>query len=382
MPRELIATAPRTPELRDYDDPPLNAGQIRIRTELASPKHGTELVAYRDDPVASRPYDPAWGAVIPKPPELVRAGFPMRLGNMAVGVVTETGPDVSRFKAGDRVFGHFPIRETQTVDETRADPLPDGLSAWAALCLDPVVMALAIRDAGIALGDRVAVFGLGAIGLVALQLARLAGADQVIAVDPLANRREVALALGADMTLDPSAGDGDAGLAIRRLGLDGASPVPVANRPATPLIGGYTERTTQDHQLGVDVALETSGSIAALHAAIRATRFGGTVCVVSFLWKGGRRSLPRRGVPYQSGEADLGSRREPADAGRPSLDTGADGKARAGLAAERPGPDRGHHRPDRALRGRRRRLPDDRRASRTLDQARHPLCLTTLLPAS
>ncbi|MBA2248078.1 MAG: zinc-binding alcohol dehydrogenase [Chloroflexia bacterium] len=282
MPRELIATAPRTPELRDYDDPPLKAAQIRIRTELASPKHGTELVAYRDDPVASRPYDPAWGAVIPKPPEQARAGFPMRLGNMAVGVVTETGPDVSRFKAGDRVFGHFPIRETQTVDETRADPLPDGLSARAALCLDPVVMALAIRDAGIALGDRVAVFGLGAIGLVALQLARLAGADQVIAVDPLANRREIARALGADIALDPTAGDGDAGLAIRRLGLDGPSPVPLENRLATPLLGGYTERATQDHQLGVDVALETSGSIAALGGAIRATRFGGTVCVVSF----------------------------------------------------------------------------------------------------
>ena len=282
MPQELIATAPRTPELRDYDEPPLQAGQIRIRTELASPKHGTELVAYRNDPVASRPYDPAWGAVIPRPPERALAGFPMRLGNMAVGIVTETGPDVARFTAGDRVFGHFPIRETQTVDETRADLLPDGLSAEAALCLDPVVMALAIRDARIALGDRVAVFGLGAIGLIALQLARLAGADQVIAVDPLANRRQVALALGADIVLDPTADDGDAGLAIRRLGLDGAEPVTVANRPATPLIGGYTERATQDHQLGVDVALETSGSIAALQGAIRATRFGGTVCVVSF----------------------------------------------------------------------------------------------------
>ncbi len=282
MPRELIAVAPRTPELRDYDDPPLTPGQIRIRTELASPKHGTELVAYRNDPVASRSYDPTWGAVIPKPPEQTLAGFPMRLGNMAVGVVTETGSDVTRFTVGDRVFGHFPIRETQTVDESRADPLPEGLSAEAALCLDPVVMALAIRDAGIALGDRVAVFGLGAIGLIALQLARLAGAETVIALDPLANRRKAALALGADIALDPTAGEGDAGLAIRRLGLDGASPVPVANRPATPLIGGYTERATQDHQLGVDVALETSGSIAALHAAIRATRFGGTVCVVSF----------------------------------------------------------------------------------------------------
>lgn len=282
MPRELIAIAPRTPRLREYVDPPLGPTHIRIRTEVASPKHGTELVGYRNDPVASRPYDPAWGAVIPKPPDEALKGFPKRLGNMAVGVVTETSPDATRFTTGDRVFGHFPIRETQTVDQARADLLPDGLSAEAALCLDPVVMALAVRDAGISLGDRVAVFGLGAIGLVALQLARLAGADQVIALDPLANRRQLALALGADIALDPTADDGDAGLAIRRLQLTGRSPDVVANRPGKPLVGGYAERATQDHQLGVDVALETSGSVAALHQAIRATRFGGTICVVSF----------------------------------------------------------------------------------------------------
>src|SRR5690606_536854 len=132
---------------------------------------------------------------------------------------------VTRLAAGDRVFGHFPIRETQTVDETRADPLPPGLTPEAALCLDPVVMALAMRDAGIRLGDRVAVFGLGAIGLIAVQLARLAGAAEVTAVDPLANRRDLAMAFGADVAIDPAGVDGDAGLAIRRLTRPGEAPV-------------------------------------------------------------------------------------------------------------------------------------------------------------
>lgn len=281
MPRELVAIAPRTPVLRDYEERPLGQGDIRIRTELASPKHGTELVGYRDDPVANRPYDPRWGAVIPASPGAALDRFPMRLGNMAVGVVTDIGHDVSRFAVGDRVFGHFPIRETQTVDQARADPLPAGLSPEAALCLDPVVMALAMRDGGIKLGDRVAVFGLGAIGLVAIQLARLAGADQVIALDPLPNRRDLALSLGADIVLDPTAGDGDAGLAIRKLLADGAPP-PEPEAETERIIGGYAEKLTQTRQLGVDVAVETSGSITALQHAIRATRFGGTVCVVSF----------------------------------------------------------------------------------------------------
>ncbi len=282
MPKELVAIAPRTPVLRNYDEPPLGPSQVRIRTKLASPKHGTELVAYRDDPVASRAYDPAWGAMMPRSADAARRAFPCPLGNMAVGIVSEAGPDVSRFRVGDRVFGHLPIRETHTLDQDRVDLLPDGLSAEAALCLDPVVMALAVRDAEIVLGDRVAVFGLGAIGLVAAQLARLAGADQVIAVDPLANRRELALALGADVAIDPTAEGADAGLAIRRLQLGDADPERLDPPPPKRLVGGYTEDTTQYHQLGVDVALETSGSIAALHGAIRSTRFGGTICVVSF----------------------------------------------------------------------------------------------------
>ena len=280
MPRELIAVAPRTPVLREYEEPPLGARQIRVRTEFASPKHGTELVLYRDEPAARRPYDPAWGAVIPRPAG-EPAGFPRRLGNMAVGVVTETGAEATRFRPGDRVFGHFPIRETQTVDETAADPLPPGLSPEAAVCLDPAVMALAMRDASIRLGDRVAIFGLGAIGLMAVQLAHLAGADLVIAVDPIAARREAAVALGADLALDPLADGADAGLAIRRL--TGPAPEPSAPPPPRERVtGGFWDEPTQTSQLGVDVAVEVSGSPRALNDAIRATRFGGTICVLAY----------------------------------------------------------------------------------------------------
>ena len=136
-----------------------------------------------------------------------------------------------------------------------------------------------MRDAGIKLGDRVAVFGLGAIGLFAVQLAKAAGADWVVAVDPLANRRELATAFGADVVLDPRDDDGDVGMAIRRL--TGPEPDPTAACPDArhrrlPGAAGA------DGNLGVDVAVETSGSVPALHQAIRATRFGGTICMVSF----------------------------------------------------------------------------------------------------
>ena len=44
MPRELVAVEPRTPVLREYEEPALGPRQFRIRPEFASPKHGTELV--------------------------------------------------------------------------------------------------------------------------------------------------------------------------------------------------------------------------------------------------------------------------------------------------------------------------------------------------
>ena len=304
MPRELIATAARTPGFREYEDPVLGPRQIRIRTEFASPKHGTELVGYRDDPAAGRPYDPVWGAVMPSAGG--GATFPRRLGNMATGTVTEVGPDVARFRVGDRVFGHFPIRETQTVDEQHADAVPAGMSAETAICLDPLVMAMAMRDVAIRLGDRVAVFGLGAIGLMAIQLARLDGADSVIAVDPIRARREVALRLGADTAVDPLADDGDAGLAIRRLTRRGDENLPVPPE-GTRIPGGYRERMTQASQLGVDVAVEVSGSATALHHAVRSTRFGGTVCVLSF-YGGGAADL-RLGEEFHINQLTLVSAR-------------------------------------------------------------------------
>jgi threonine dehydrogenase-like Zn-dependent dehydrogenase len=278
MPRELVAISPRTPVLREYEEQPLGPDEVRIRTEFASPKHGTELVGYRNDPAAQRSYDRELGAVV------TREGgthFPMRLGNMAVGSVIEVGSTVTRLTAGDRVFGHWPIRETHTASENEVDAMPAGLSDEAAVCLDPAVMAFPMRDARIGLGDYVAVFGLGAIGLLAVQMARLAGAEQVIAIDPLPDRRQLALGFGADHALDPR--DGEVGLKIRELTRRGRRSLQRGVHPAGDYItGGYREQVTQFGELGVDVAVEVSGNVRALHDAIRSTRFGGTVCVLSY----------------------------------------------------------------------------------------------------
>src|SRR5512133_2524573 len=198
MPKELVAVAPRTPALRDYEDGPLRPGEIRVRTEFGAPKHGTELHGYRaDSPFADSHWDPEWKAFMPG--QQGNGLFPQRLGNIAVGRVVEVGPDVEGVAVGDRVAGYGPLRETQrwAWGTPGAYPgvrkMPERMTWQEAVCLDPATVALGgIRDGNVRVGDRVAVFGLGAIGLMAVQLARVAGASFVAAVDPIELRREVA----------------------------------------------------------------------------------------------------------------------------------------------------------------------------------------------
>ena len=172
---------------------------------------------------------------------------------MFVGVVTETGEGVEDLAPGDRVLGYGSFREVHTVKAARTWRMPPGLSWKSAVCLDPADFAMAaVRDGCVRVGDAVAVFGMGAIGLMAVQTVKLAGGHPVIAVEPLAKRREAALASGADIVLDPGACD--AGLEIR-------------------LATG---------KRGVDVAIEYSGSVQALQAAIRGVAFGGNVVAGAF----------------------------------------------------------------------------------------------------
>ncbi|MCY4604839.1 MAG: zinc-binding alcohol dehydrogenase, partial [Gemmatimonadetes bacterium] len=126
--------------------------------------------------------------------------------------------------------------------------LPADVPWQAAVCLDPADFALgAVRDGHVRIGDAVAVSGLGAISLMAVQFCRLAGAHPIIALDPLANRREAARACGADLVLDPT--QCDAGLEIKKA---------TANR-------------------GADVIIDYSGHPAAMQQALRGVAYRGTI---------------------------------------------------------------------------------------------------------
>jgi 2-desacetyl-2-hydroxyethyl bacteriochlorophyllide A dehydrogenase len=249
MPRKLLLTGVRALELVDYDDAPLRDGEVRADAIVSGVSLGTELALYRgDSPFRNKRFDLELRVFVDDP----SSAFPAGLGYEWVGRVTEAGGRVATPRVGERIHVALPHRETQTF-AANGQPwtaLPDGVSDERATLLQSTAIALqAVRDARIAPGVRVAVFGLGAFGLLAVQLARLEGAGFVAAVDPLAARRELALAYGAEVALDAAA---DVGLELRRAG----DPV--------------------------DVAIEFSGRYEALQQALRSVRVEGLVVAAGF----------------------------------------------------------------------------------------------------
>jgi S-(hydroxymethyl)glutathione dehydrogenase / alcohol dehydrogenase len=122
-------------------------------------------------------------------------------------------------------------------------------------------VAAAFNVAPVQSGSEVAVFGCGATGLGYVQAARVLRAKRIIAVDPHADRREMAAELGATDTVDPA--DGDVVAQIQEL---------------TDDVGGFIPR-------GVDFAFEASANARGMEQAWHATRSAGHTILASMPWK-------------------------------------------------------------------------------------------------
>lgn len=257
--KKLVVIEPNKASLVDYDDRQVANDEVKIKVSFASPKHGTEIADFNGTtPFIDGKYDPEWQIFTKReadePRGIVYGDLP--IGNMVVGNIIEKGEAVRDYEIGDRVTVYGPVRETvivKAVSNYKLRKLPEGMSPNQAVLYDPAQFALGgVRDSNVRPGDFTAVIGLGAIGLIACQLAKRAGASNVIAVDPIAKRREVALELGADVVLDSLACD--VGLEIKR---------------ATS-------------KMGCDQIIETSGNVHALQASLKGLAYGGTIAYVAF----------------------------------------------------------------------------------------------------
>lgn len=267
-----------------YDDVDIiepRAGEVRVKVSYCSVCHSDLSVV--DGSL------PAFGHVI--------------LGHEASGVVESVGEGVTRLKVGDHVVltpvppcgtCYFCIRGETTLCANNTSlytsALADGntglsrngeiiyrglgVGAFAEYVITPVNGAVkiapdvplelaclmgcalqtgigsVINTAKVETGATVVIMGLGGVGIAAVQGARLAGAAIILASDPVAERREIALQFGATHVIDPFNED----LAQRCLQLT--------------------------DNIGMDYAFETAGIAKLVETGIAVTRSGGTtVCV-------------------------------------------------------------------------------------------------------
>ncbi len=257
--KKLVAAAPGVARFKAYEDRTLQPNEVKVKVEFASPKHGTETADFRGTtPFINGKFDDAWRIFIERDKEEPRGieFGDLPLGNMFVGRVVETGSQVTEYAVGDRVCSYGPIQETQIVNGVnnyKLRKMSPQDSEKNAVCYDPAQFALGgIRDGNVRPGDNVAVVGLGAIGQLAAQMAVRLGAHKVIGIDPILHRREIALKNGIHYVLDTAGCD----------------------------VGYEMKHLTG--KAGVDVVIETSGSVQALQASLKGLAYGGTIAYVAF----------------------------------------------------------------------------------------------------
>jgi alcohol dehydrogenase (nicotinoprotein) len=210
--------------------------------DLDGPKEGEVLIRYTHAGLCHSDIHIAHGDL--------PARLPMVLGHEGAGIIEEIGPGVTRVKAGDKVVcsfipncgvcrycatgrqsicdmgatileGYLPgprfpmtgprgeygamcmigtFSQWGTISQTSVVKVDDDMPLEKAVlvgCGVPTGWGSAVNTANVAPGDTVAIFGIGGIGINAVQGARYAGAKNVVAIDPLENKREKAMELGA-----------------------------------------------------------------------------------------------------------------------------------------------------------------------------------------
>jgi L-iditol 2-dehydrogenase len=254
--KALLLTAPLTLEVTDLPDPSIERPddvivRVRAASICGSDTHG---------------YDGANG----------RRVAPLVMGHEASGEVVEVGPAVTAVRPGDRVFslpmewcgacaecrvgsvdlcphrkvygGDLPgaFAERFRIREQTAVPIPDAVSFQQAALIEPLaVVVKGLARANIQAGDVMVVVGGGPIGLIATALLALHRPRQLIVLEPMAQRREIARRMGATLVIDPTADDA----------------------------AGQLERATDG--TGAHLAVEAVGTTASVASAVNATRAGG-----------------------------------------------------------------------------------------------------------
>ncbi len=261
--KAAILRGARSIDLVEVKEPALRRGRVTVEIDRCA-IGGSDLLAWTTGELpAAAWFGHAWSGRVVALGDDVPGRF---VGERVVGAAPPPCGSCKHCRAGfghncDLVLemiigvdplasGHGAFSERIGVDSRRVHRIPEGIDQDDAALAEPAsVAAHAVARSEIGLGDLVVVIGAGTIGLIVAELARVAGASRVVAVDPVAQRRELACDLGSDAAFAPGAG-----------------------------VARWLQE--RGHGLGADVAFDCIGAPSALGEAVNLVRRGGTVMAV------------------------------------------------------------------------------------------------------
>ncbi len=198
--KQIVFSSLNKAELLEVDCIKPKSNEVVVKNVCSTISCGTEKANITGDVNTS----------IFEPPSDKPPVFPRFSGYSSAGIVVEKGENVKSVEIGDRVvvyWGHH--KQYNTVPEENVVKIEHENVSFeeAAISFISTFSLAAIRKTQLEVGEACLVMGMGTLGQLALVLARSAGAVPIIAVDPVKERREQALSLGADYALDPTEKD-------------------------------------------------------------------------------------------------------------------------------------------------------------------------------
>ena len=203
--KALIFDEPKKPIVSQVQSPRITDNEVLIRSRRVG-------ICHSDYELLAGQY-------------IIPISYPVIPGHEWVGEVVEVGKNVTGLDPGDRVVGECVIKTPERIhhfgfsmdganrEYFAARPewlhkLPDAVDDAKGALIEPFTCGYyaVLRHGGVNASQTVVVSGGGTIGLVSAAAAIGMGA-RVIVVDPVPLRRDIAKKLGADATVDPSAGD-------------------------------------------------------------------------------------------------------------------------------------------------------------------------------
>jgi len=199
----LYFTAPFRVELREELLPELRGDEVLVRTRYSAISAGSESLFY------SGLQPPGMKLDANLPGLSGSTGYPVSYGYSLAGTVTDVGPGADLALLGREVFAFHPHATHAILRSSEVTPLPEGLDPLDAVFFPNMETAVnLVLDGAPLMGERVAILGLGIVGLLTVALLARFPLAALVGLDRQESRRSKALGLGASSCPeDPAAED-------------------------------------------------------------------------------------------------------------------------------------------------------------------------------